>query len=135
MKAAKTLLIVLLVYVGVVVAFESLLGYFQPAGMGTMVVTTTDAGGAVFERVVARLESDGQLYVAKNHWPRAWYDRALGNPRVQVTIDGIQGAYSAVPVSGAEFDRVNADHALGVVFRVLTGFPTRHILRLDPRDP
>jgi len=21
------------------------------------------------------------------------------------------------------------------VFRVLTGFPTRHILRLDPRDP
>ena len=135
MKTLKILLIVLVVYVGVVVAFESLLGYLQPAGAGTMVVTTPDAGGTSYDRVVARLDSEGQLYVARNHWPRAWCDRALDNAEVQVTIDGESGDYLAVPVFGVEHDRVNAEHRLGIVFRMLTGFPTRHILRLDPRDP
>ena len=135
MKALKILLIVLVVYVGVVVAFESLLGYMQPAGADTMVVTTTDAAGTSYDRVVARLDSEGQLYVARNHWPRAWYDRALENPWVQVTIDGERENYLAVPVSGTEHDRVNTEYRLGIVFRMLTGFPTRHILRLDPRDP
>jgi len=55
------------------------------------VVTTTDAGGTSYDRVVARLDSEGQLYVARNHWPRAWYDRALDNAEVQVTIDGESG--------------------------------------------
>ena len=134
MKALRILVIALLVYLGVVVAFESLLGYFQPAGVGTMVVTTTDVDGASFDRVVARLDSHGQLYVARNHWPRSWYDRALENSRVQITIDGKQGDYLAVPVFGEEYDRVNAEYRLGFVFRVLTGFPTRYILRLDPRE-
>jgi len=67
MKTLKILLIVLVVYVGVVVAFESLLGYLQPAGAGTMVVTTTDAGGTSYDRVVARLDSEGQLYPDSVH--------------------------------------------------------------------
>ena len=135
MKALRLLVIILLVYLGVVVTFESLLGYFQPAGVGTMVVTTTDVDGASFDRVVARLDSHGQLYVARNHWPRSWYDRALENPRVQITIDGKQGGYLAVSVFGEEYDRVNAEYRLGFVFRILTGFPTRYILRLDPCEP
>jgi len=64
MKALRILLIVLVVYVGVVVAFESLLGYLQPAGAGTMVVTTTDAGGTSYDRVVARLDSGGEESLA-----------------------------------------------------------------------
>ena len=79
------------------------------------------------------LESDGQLYVAANHWPRAWYDRALENPEVHVTLDGEKSDYRAVPVTGEEHDRVDSKNSLGVVFRILTGFPPRHFVRLDPR--
>ena len=47
MSTAKLPLIVLLAYVGVVVAFESALGYLQPTSEGTIVITTTDREGAV----------------------------------------------------------------------------------------
>jgi hypothetical protein len=134
MSTAKLPLIVLLAYVGVVVAFESALGYLQPTSEGTIVITTTDREGESRDRVLASLESQGQLYVARNHWPRAWYDRALEQPQVEITVDGERRAYLAVPVSGPEHDRVDAENSLGLVFRILTGFPTRHILRLDPHD-
>ena len=134
MSTAKLPLIVLLAYVGVVVTFESSLGYLQPTSEGTIVITTTDREGESRDRVLASLESQGQLYVARNHWPRAWYDRALEQPQVEITVDGERRAYLAVPVSGPEHDRVDAENSLGLVFRILTGFPTRHILRLDPHD-
>ena len=133
MKAATRLAIALVVYIGLVIAFESLLGFFQPAGQGTLVITTTAADGTQDGRVVARLESNDQLYVAANHWPRAWYRRALDQPNVQVALDGETGDYRAVPVTGAEHDRVNGEHGLGVVFRILTGFPPRYFVRLDSR--
>jgi len=132
MKALKILAIVVLVYLGIVVAFESLIGYFQPAGGSTLVITTFDADGTAHDRVVSRLESDGRLYVAANHWPRAWYDRAMQNPEVRVSLDGSKGDYRAVPVTGEEHDRVDGDNSLGVIFRILTGFPPRTFLRLDP---
>jgi hypothetical protein len=133
MRALKIVAIVLLVYVGIVVAFESLIGYFQPAGASTLVITTFDAQGAPHDRVVSRLESGGQLYVAANHWPRAWYRRALENPEVQAALDGRKGDYRAVPVTGEEHARVDGEHGLPLVFRIVTGFPPRHLLRLDPR--
>ena len=136
MKAVKIIAISFLVYVGIVAAFESLLGYFQPAGATTLVITTTAEDGRPNDRVLARLESNGQLYVAANHWPRAWYNRALEDPNVQVTLEDEKGNYLAVPVTDEEHDRVNADNSLGVVFRMLTGFPPRYFFRLDPRsDP
>jgi hypothetical protein len=134
MKALKIAALVVLVYVGIVVAFESLIGYFQPAAGSILVITTFEGDGTPHDRVVSRLESDGQLYVAANHWPRAWYNRALENPDVQVTLDGEKGDYRAVPVSGAEHDRVDSENSLGVVFRILTGFPPRYFVRLDPLD-
>jgi hypothetical protein len=134
MRIAKIVAIVLVVYVGIVVLFESSIGYLQPQSGGTLVITTFDEKGAPHDRVVSKLENDGKLYVAANHWPRAWYKRALANPDVQVTIDGSQkGTYKAVPISGAEYDAVNGKHALPFVFRVLTGFPQRLLVRLDPR--
>jgi hypothetical protein len=133
MKALKIAAAVILVYLGIVVAFESLIGYFQPAGGSTLVITTFDEDGTPHDRVVSRLESDGRLYVAANHWPRAWYERALANPEVQATLDGEQRDYRAVPVAGAEHDRVDDDNRLGVAFRILTGFPPRYFVRLDPR--
>ncbi len=132
MKALKIVAIVGLVYVGIVVAFESLIGYFQPASGSTLVITTFDGDETPHDRVVSRLESDGQLYVAANHWPRAWYNRALEKPEVQITLDGEKGDYRAVPVTGAEHDRAEGDNSLGVVFRILTGFPPRYFVRLDP---
>jgi hypothetical protein len=133
MKIVKTVVILLLVWAAVVTAFESLIGYLQPSAGTTLVITTFDAAGKAHDRVVSRLESGGQLYVAANHWPRAWYRRALANPDVQVSIDGKQGDYRAVPVTGEEHDRIDAEHGLGLVFRILTGFPPRYFLRLEPR--
>jgi hypothetical protein len=133
MKAVKWIVIALVVYVGIVVAFESLIGYFQPADESTLVITTTDPSGEAHDRVVSRLESDDKLYVAANHWPRAWFERALENPKVEADVNGAKGPYLAVPVDGAEHDRVNEEHALPIAFRILTGFPPRYLLRLDPR--
>jgi hypothetical protein len=133
MKALKIVATVALIYVGIVVAFETLIGYFQPTAGSTLVITTFEGDGTPHDRVVSGLESDGQLYVAANHWPRAWYDRALENPEVHVTLDGEKSDYRAVPVTGEEHDRVDSKNSLGVVFRILTGFPPRHFVRLDPR--
>ena len=132
MKLAKTLAITLLAYAAIVVAFESLIGVFQPAGEATLVITTVDSDGSRNDRVLSRLESDGQLYVAANHWPRAWYREALANPNVQVDLGETNGAYSAVPIEGDEADQVNRDNGVLILFRLLTGFPPRLFLRLDP---
>lgn len=132
MKAVKLIALLFLIYVAIIAAFESALGYFQPAGPSTLVITTTDEDGTTHDRVLARLESNGHLFVAANHWPRGWYKRALENPSVQVTLDGVKGAYLAVPVTGEEHDRVNRQNSLGMVFRILTGFPPRYFVRLDP---
>ena len=132
MKALKIVAIAILVYAGIVLAFESLIGYLQPTAGSTLVITTFDGDGAPHDRVVSRLDSDGQLYVAANHWPRAWYNRALQTPTVKVTLEGEERDYQAIPVTGAEHDRVDDDNSLPVGFRILTGFPPRYFIRLDP---
>lgn len=132
MRIAKILLIVGLVYVGIVATFESLLGYFQPADASTMVITTFNEQGHSADRVVARLQSNGKLYVAANHWPRAWYYAALERDEVAITFNGATQRYRAVLLTGAERDRVDAQHALPLSFRILTGFPPRYLMRLDP---
>ena len=133
MRAVKVISVLVLFYVGIVVLLESLLGYQQPMRDTSIVITTTDVDGMGHDRVVAGLETDGRLYVAANHWPRAWYNQALANPQVWVTRDGERLPYLAVPVRGEERDRVNRDHPTGVLFRILTGFPPRTFVRLDPR--
>ena len=49
-------------------------------------------------------------------------------------LDGVKRDYRAVPVSAAEHERVDAQNALALPFRILTGFPPRTFLRLDPRE-
>jgi hypothetical protein len=132
MKAVKILAIIALVYVGIVVLFESLIGYFQPTDGNTLVITTTDAGGEPHDRVLSRLGSGGNVYVAANHWPRAWYREALEHPEVQATLDGQRGDYLAVPVTDAERERLQTEHGLGLVVKLLTGFPPRRFVRLEP---
>jgi hypothetical protein len=129
----KILAIVVLIYVTVVFAFESLIGFLQPADGSTLVLTTFDAEGTPHDRVVSRLDTDGKVYVSANHWPRAWYRRALANADVQATIDGSKNDYRAVPVTGAEHERVENQHPHNLGFRLLTGFPPRYFVRLDRR--
>ena len=133
MKAVKLIATLILAYIGIVIAFESMIGYLQPAGQSTLLITTSDENGETNDRVLSRLESNGQIYVAANHWPRAWYNQALANPNLQMTFEGRKGDYLAVPVTGTEHDRVQNDHSTGVGFRILTGFPPRVFVRLDPR--
>ncbi|MEM7364995.1 MAG: hypothetical protein AAF525_13310 [Pseudomonadota bacterium] len=118
------------IYVLIVVAFESLLGYYQPQGGNTIVITTYD-GEEGATRVVTELASNGHRYIAVNHWPRAWYYRLLDNPRITVTKDEMTSEHVAVSVEGEEHDRVQADNPTGIVFRLLTGFPPRYFVRLD----
>lgn len=133
MKFVKIVAVLLAIYVGIVVLFESLLGYYQPAGGSTIVITTTDEDGNANDRVLSKLESNGQLYVAVNHWPRAWYRQARANPEVQITIGEETGDYLAVPVSEQERAQLLAEHPRGLVANLLMGFAPRYFLRLDPR--
>ncbi|MDZ7686978.1 MAG: hypothetical protein U5O39_20150 [Gammaproteobacteria bacterium] len=48
-------------------------------------------------------------------------------------MDGETKPFTAVPVEGAEHEQVDSDNPLGPVFRILTGFPPRYFLRLEPR--
>ena len=131
MRAVKIAAIVLVGYVLVVVAFESLIGYFQPEAGDTLVLTTVNEDGAGIDRVLQALHSDGRLYVAVNHWPRAWYRRALANPGVQVTRNGATRDYRAVPVTSGEYARIESEYPRPLAFLLLTGFPPRQFVRLD----
>ena len=108
---------------------------FQPENLGgeTIVITTTDADGEPHDRVVTPLDVDGRLFVAANHWPRAWYRRALEHPDVRVTRGGETTAYRAVPVGEEERERLLEEPGFPWLAYVFTGFAPREFLRLDPR--
>ena len=77
MKVFKWVGVVVSVYAGFVVAFETLyLGWYQPkfesSGIPMLVIATTDDSGASRARRLARFETDGKLYVSAHHWPRDW---------------------------------------------------------------
>jgi hypothetical protein len=134
-KPAKILIGVLVGYVALVVAFESMIGILQPQQGNVLTITTTGPDGVANDRVLARLDDNGRTFVSANHWPRAWYREALANPDVQVTIDGVRGDYRAVPIEDAsEHERLDQAFAHPFAFRFITGFPPRYFLRLDPKS-
>ena len=155
MKAFKWLGIVGVVYVIFVVLFESVfLGMYQPSfedpegcsnedgqktlrrecGIPMIVITTTDDKGESRDRMLARFETDGKLYVSAHHWTRGWYKAARKNPNVRGEIQGKVKDYVAVTVEGEELERVASEHPLPLPARFLMGFPPpRQILRLDSR--
>lgn len=140
MRLVKWLGVALVAYVGLVVAFECLVGFMgkRQAESGSisdprwLVISTADSGGSK-DTVIAGVELDGQLYVAANHWPRGWYHRAIQNPDVEVTRGGEKKPYRAVPLTGDAEARVAREYVLPFPIRFLTGFPPRSFLRLDPR--
>ena len=133
MNFKKIAIGLVIAYASVVILFESLLGYYQPQSDETITITTTNSAGEQNDRVLSRITANEQLYVAANHWPRAWYRQTLANPEVTVTLDGETRAYTAVAVAGNEHDQVDQASPLPLAFRALTGFPPRYFVRLDPR--
>ena len=134
-RPAKILIGALIGYVGLIVAFESMIGFLQPEQGQVLTITTRGDDGAAHDRVLARLDDGGTVYVSANHWPRAWYREAIANPDVAVAIDGVKGEYRAVPIDDpAEHARLDAAFAHPFLFRFITGFPPRHFLRLDPKS-
>ena len=72
----------------------------------------------------------------KIEWIFDFYDvdsDGIINAEVRIYSDSENGDYRAVPVAGMEHSRVDEDNRLPVVFRILTGFPPRYFVRLDPR--
>ena len=137
MKVIKWLSVVFGVYVAFVVIFESVyLGYFQPSfeesGIPMLLLTTTDADGETNDRMLARFETDGKIYLSAHHWPRGWYHRARNNPAVQAEVDDITAAYSGAH----KRRRIRAGRcrsSTATAGAILNGFSTpRDILRLDP---
>ena len=134
MKILKIISIgLVVVYIGLVVLFESWLGYSQPTNPNSLIITTFDDQEAK-DRVLSAVNNDGKLYVSANHWPRSWYRQALSNPNVEVNYKGETNSYLAVPVEGKEHDKLKEEHAHPLTFRILTGFPPRYFLRLDLQD-
>ena len=117
--------------------FELFGSFYQPTNVGVplLVITTTAEDGTSNDRILAYLESQGQLFVVASHWPRAWYYRALENPNVQVTLAEEKANYLAGPVSEEELVRLHAyaETNIPFLFRFLSGFAPMDFLRLDPR--
>ena len=126
----KVLIGIAVLYVLVVVGFESMLGYTQPENQGTLVITTFD-DGEPHDRVVSRIHIDDELYVAVNHWPRLWYWQLLDEPVVRIRYGDTDDLFRAIPVEEDQaIQRVDDARPLSLQFRILTGFPPRHFLQL-----
>ena len=84
-------------------------GILPPTEIGfpVLVMTTTVDDSTSKNRVLVRMESDGQLFVFANHWPRIRYNRALATPKLQVTLDGVKADYLAVSATEKEIDRID----------------------------
>ena len=131
MRSFKIIGIALIAYLGIVVLFESALGYFQPQGDDTLMLSVKGGNGTSL-RVLSRIEVDDQLYVAVNHWPRGWFNKVLKNPDVKITIEDETADYRAVKVTADdEAARIESARPRSFVFLLLTGFPPRQFIRLE----
>lgn len=130
-KPVRAIAVVAAAYISLVVLFESSLGFFQPELGGTITITTVDKQGQSHDSVVSRFESGGELFIAANHWPRAWFRRVLQNPKLIALIDGESASYQAVLLKGEKHDQLALEYDPGLAFRFLTGFPPRYFIQLE----
>lgn len=105
---------------------------FQPQVGDVLILTMTDAEGVRYQRVLTPIDHDEKLYLSANHWPRAWFRRALAHPNVEVERGGDSATYRAVPVSGDELARLEEAAAHPFLVRLGMAFAPREFLRLDP---
>ena len=118
-------------YAAYVARFEAWLGYVQPQGERSIVITTFDAKGNSYDRVLSAFNMDGELYVGVNHWPRDWYFRILKNPNVRIRRNDETKDYVAEVLAGDEREKIAQAYTVPLSFRFQTGFPRREFVRLD----
>ena len=57
---------------------------------------------AEIKRILSLFQSEDELYLAANYWPRAWIRQAKCNPDVHVEFGGeraeVSGDYTVVPI-------------------------------------
>ena len=80
------------------------------------------------------LEEGNDVFVAVNHWPRAWARRISENPNVQITYNEATLSYNAVILEGGEHDKAVLDFPVPLAFRILTGFPPRYFFRFELQE-
>ena len=141
MKWLKILAVIALVYLALGLAFEAAIGYFQPAGARTPVLRTFEPDGEAHDRVLLLHEHEGRYWVESGHWFRAWYNRLLENPSVElIHDDGTTGAYTAVPVDSPEaVEMLTRKMGKGSTYaywiaRTLSMYAPIKPVRLDPRE-
>lgn len=105
MKILRYSRLALVVYVVLALALDSAIAFFQPRSGPTIVLRTYDAEGKAHERVLTRIEVDGQLWAMSGHWFRGWYHRVRENPQVEVIDGGVAWPYRAVALDPPESDR------------------------------
>ena len=132
MKSIKILAFAITAYVGIVATIGAAVAYFQPTMPGVLLLTTTDAEGETYDRLLGRAEIDGVLYLVSNSWLRRWYHRAIAHPNVEVTMDGGRLAFTAVQLGATEHQRLVEKYPMPTWMKILAGFPPRRFLRLDP---
>ena len=139
-KILKVVFSLAVAYIGIVVIFESLLGFIQPKGADNLILTLKQQDGTESQRVLSLFESEGELYLAANHWPRGWFNAVKENPNVYIQFGEAHteqsGAFTAIEISVADHRRVLADNPSSPILRFLMGYPPREFLRLERRlDP
>ncbi len=136
MKIVRRLAIVLVAYLGLALAFDGLVGFFQP---GNDVLRVFDAAGKPYDRVLSVIEDGDQLWVVSGHHFRGWYHQVVANPDVELIRSGVPKPYRAVVLDNDE----TRAHVIGVmkarsaagyyVSRAMLLFAQVKPVRLDPR--
>ena len=123
-KALKILAILFVAYVAIVAAFESAIGYFQPAGGSTLVITTFDDDGSWHNQVRCRASRAAARSTSRpTPGPAPGTTARWRTRRCRRRSMNRKGDYLGVPVTGEEHERVASENALPLPFRILTGFP------------
>jgi hypothetical protein len=91
-------------FVVLALGVEVVLGVFQPAFESGEegVLRTFDEDGNSYETRLVLIDDDGTLWIQSAHHFRAWYDRVLRVPEVELVRGNQVRAYHAVPLDTPE---------------------------------
>jgi hypothetical protein len=85
--------------VGIILLFESSIGYSRSQGPNTLLLSVKDNSDEARDQFLSAFELNGQLYFSVNHWPRQWYERVLDKPEGTLTYRGESTNTAVVPIA------------------------------------
>jgi hypothetical protein len=142
-RTASALVLLVIVYVGLVLANDVIGVVFQPVlmqGSGEGTLRTFDQKGDVYENRLAVVDDGETPWIQSGHYFRGWYYRLLDNPEVEPVRDGKVRVYRAVPIDTPETEELVSGllkQRIGSLrfyaIRTVLGFADMKPVRLDPR--